>query len=85
MFKIVEHNFLVQGMLMLVFNVKSTEYVSGRTKGLDLWIFSWGCFLLKPRSKPIWRVSSLRFPRMERQKEYLQFPLVDRHNNHQRT
>ena len=52
---------------------------------LDLWIFSWGCFLLKPRSKPIWRVSSLRFPRMERQKEYLQFPLVDRHNNHQRT
>lgn len=33
MFKIVEHNFLVQGMLMLVFNVKSTEYVSGRTKG----------------------------------------------------
>lgn len=52
---------------------------------LDLWIFSWGCFLLKPRLKLIWRVSSLRFPRMERQKEYLQFPLVDRHNNHQRT
>ena len=25
MFKIVEHNFLVQGMLMLVFNVKSNN------------------------------------------------------------